>query len=118
MILTYLLIGVVTGVMSGIFGIGGGIVIVPALLYFAKLPQKTAVGTSLAALLLPVGALGVWVYWKGGHVEVRGALLIAAGLLVGIYAGSLFAQTLSEAAMRKAFAVLLVGVAINLWLQG
>ena len=115
--LAYLLIGAVTGVCSGIFGIGGGIVIVPALLYFAKLPQKTAVGTSLAALLLPVGALGVWTYWKGGHVETRGALLIAAGLLVGTYAGSLFAQTLSEATMRKVFALLLVGVAVNLWLK-
>ena len=118
MTFTYLLIGVVTGIMSGIFGIGGGIVIVPALLFVAKLPQKTAVGTSLAALLLPVGALGVWTYWKGGHVETRGALLIAAGLLAGVYGGSLFAQTLSESTMRKAFAVLLVGVAINLWLKG
>ena len=117
MILTYLLIGLVTGVMSGIFGIGGGIVIVPALIFLVSLPQKTAVGTSLAALLLPVGALGVWVYWKAGHVEVRGALLIAAGLLAGVYGGSLFAQTLSEATMRKAFAVLLVGVAANLWFK-
>jgi hypothetical protein len=118
MILTYLLIGAVAGVMAGIFGIGGGIVIVPALLFFAKLPLKTAVGTSLAALLLPVGALGVWTYWRGGHVETRGALLIAAGLLVGIYAGSLFAQSLSDVAMRRAFALLLAGVALDLWLKG
>jgi uncharacterized membrane protein YfcA len=118
MILAYLLIGVFAGVMAGIFGIGGGIVIVPALLFFARLPLKTAIGTSLAALLLPVGAFGVWTYWKDGHVEAQGALLIAAGLLVGIYAGSLFAQMLSEAALRKAFALLLVGVAVNLWLKG
>jgi uncharacterized membrane protein YfcA len=118
MILTYLLIGLVAGVLAGIFGIGGGIVIVPAVLYFARLSTRAAIGTSLAALLLPVGALGVWTYWKAGEVEVRGALLIAAGLAVGIYGGAVFAQTLPEATMRKAFAVLLAGVAVNLWLKG
>ncbi len=115
MTLIYLAIGALAGVLSGIFGIGGGIVIVPALVFLARVPQKTAIGTSLAALLLPVGALGVWTYWKAGHVDVRGALLIATGLLVGAYGGSLLGQSLGDTALRRSFAVLLVAVAVELW---
>ncbi len=67
MTLIYLAIGLVAGVLSGLFGIGGGVVIVPALILLARMPTLTATGTSLGALLLPVGALGAWTYYKNSH---------------------------------------------------
>jgi uncharacterized membrane protein YfcA len=111
----YVGIGLVAGILSGIFGIGGGIVIVPSLVFFAHMSQKAATGTSLAAIVLPVGALGLVTYWRAGQVDVRAALSIALFMLVGAYAGSLAAQAVSDATLKKAFAVLLVGVAARLW---
>ena len=116
MTLFYLATGVLAGVLAGIFGIGGGIVIVPALVFFAKMAQKTAIGTSLGALLLPVGALGVYAYWREGHVDVKAALWIAAGMFLGAYGGAMLAQTMSEVALKRAFAVVLLVVAGRLWM--
>ena len=81
-------IGIVAGVAAGMFGIGGGLLIVPALVLLYGLSQHAAVGTSLGAILLPVGALGAWVYWKNGNLIVRYSLLLAAGLLVGGFLGA------------------------------
>ena len=116
MTLTYLLIGLGAGVLSGLFGIGGGIVIVPALLFFARMQPSTATGTSLGALLLPVGALGAWAYYKGGHVEVRASVLIAAGLFFGAYLGARLNQSLSSLHATRAFAIFLVAAAARLWM--
>ena len=115
MSLIYLLIGLAAGLLSGLFGIGGGILIVPALLLVGRMAPATATGTSLGALLLPVGALGAWQYYKNGHVEVRASLLIALGLLVGAYFGARFAQGLDPVLARRAFAVFLVLVSVKLW---
>jgi len=112
----YLCAGVLAGVLAGIFGIGGGILIVPALVFFGKMSQRTAIGTSLGALLLPVGALGVWAYWREGDVDVKAALWIALGMFVGAYGGAMLAQSLSESSLKRAFAVLLVLVAGRLWM--
>jgi uncharacterized membrane protein YfcA len=112
----YLATGLVAGVLSGIFGIGGGLIIVPALVFFAKMSQRTAVGTSLGALLLPVGALGVYTYWRGGNVDVKAAGWIALGMLLGAYGGATVAQLVSESSLKRAFAVLLVIVAGRLWM--
>jgi uncharacterized protein len=117
MLWTYLIIGLGAGVLSGLFGIGGGIVIVPALMFFAKLAPQSATGTSLGALLLPVGALGVWAYWKGGHVDLRASLWIALGLFFGAYVGARFAQTLPPVTMKRMFAVFLVLVATRMWIS-
>jgi uncharacterized membrane protein YfcA len=115
-ILIALAIGLGAGVMSGLFGIGGGIVIVPLLVMVAGLTQVKATGTSLASLLLPVGALGAWRYYTAGNVDVRGALFIAIGLFFGAYVGAVFANDLSPLALRRAFAVFLVLVAAKMWL--
>ena len=115
MILIFLAIGLAAGVLSGLFGIGGGIVIVPALLFFAKLEPATATGTSLGALLLPVGALGAWEYWRNGNLNVRAALLVALGLFFGAWFGAKLNQTLSPVQAKRAFAVFLVVVAGRLW---
>ena len=84
----FLAIDVIAGILSGLFGIGGGVVIVPGLLMIAHMKPETATGTSLAALLLPVGALGAWHYYRHGYVEVRAALWIALGLALGAWLGA------------------------------
>lgn len=108
------LLGLVAGVVSGLFGVGGAIVIVPGLLLLAKLPQHAAHGTSLAALLLPVGLLGALEYYKRGQVNVAFAAVLAVGLLVGAYFGARLAGTLSDAMLRKAFGVFLLVVSVKL----
>ena len=112
----FLLIGLGAGLLSGLFGIGGGVVIVPALVFLAAMAQKTATGTSLGALLLPVGALGAWQYYKAGALEPRAALLIAPGLLVGALIGAKIALQLPSRDLQRAFAVFLVVVAGRMWI--
>ena len=89
------IIGLVGGVLSGLFGIGGGLVIVPALILLAGFPIATAAGTSLAALLLPVGLFGALEYYRAGNVDVRAAAVIAVGLLIGAYFGARLGTSLA-----------------------
>jgi uncharacterized membrane protein YfcA len=113
--LTYLAIGLCAGVLSGLFGIGGGVLIVPALILVAKMAPLEATATSLGSLLLPVGALGAYEYYKNGHVNVIASLLVALGLLVGAYFGARWAQTLSPVQLKRGFALFLVIVAARMW---
>jgi uncharacterized membrane protein YfcA len=111
----FLAIGVAAGLLAGLFGIGGGVGIVPALIVVARMRPETATGTSLGALLLPVGALGAWHYYRGGFVEVRAAAWIAMGLLVGAWLGAHLALKLPVRELQRAFAVFLLFVAGHLW---
>ena len=113
----FILIGVGAGVLSGLFGIGGGVVIVPALLLIAKMNPITATGTSLGALLLPVGALGAYEYYRRGDLQVSTSLLIALGLFFGAWIGARLAHNLTPDQLRKAFAVFLVLVAAKIWFK-
>lgn len=115
MTLTYLLIGLGAGVLSGIFGIGGGVLIVPALIYMARFTPIQATGTSLGALLLPVGLLGAMEYYRNGNLNIRASLLIALGLFLGAWFGARFAQGLSPMVLRRTFAVFIALMAIRLW---
>ncbi len=110
-------IGLAGGLLSGMFGIGGGIIIVPALIYFMQYSQQKAQGTSLAALLLPVGILGFWNYYQKGQADFKLGALVAAGLFVGAFFGSKIATQVNDAILRKCFAVFLVAVAIQLFLK-
>ena len=105
------LIGLVAGVVAGLFGVGGAIVIVPALVLLVKLPQHTASGTSLASLLLPVGLLGAIEYYRRGQVNVAYAAIIAAGLFVGALVGAHLAGGMSDVTLRRAFGAFLLLVA-------
>lgn len=113
--LVFLAIGLGAGVLAGIFGIGGGIVIVPALILLAKFPPHIATGTSLAVFLLPVGMLGAYAYYKEGNVRVLPALLLALGVFLGGYFGARIAQQLSPLTLKRAFSLLLVIVAARMW---
>ncbi len=112
----YVAIGIVAGILSGLFGIGGGIVIVPALVVLAHMRPVEAMGTSLAALLLPVGALGAYRYWVHGAIDIRAGLYIALGLFLGAYFGAELSVRLPSRELERAFAVFLVVVAGHMWL--
>jgi uncharacterized membrane protein YfcA len=111
----FLGIGLLAGVLSGVFGIGGGVVIVPALILLAGFVPIVATGTSLAALLLPVGALGAYEYYKKGHLNLPAALWIALGLFIGVWFGARLAQNLTPAQLKRSFAIFLVLVAGKMW---
>ena len=113
-ILLALGIGLVAGVLSGIFGIGGGVVMVPAMVLLLGYSQKTATGTSLGALILPVAALATVQYYRAGHVEVRTSALLALGIFLGSLTGARIALGSSDQLLRRLFAVLLVAMAIRL----
>ena len=110
-------VGIFAGIMAGMIGIGGGLVIVPALVYLFKLDQHTAQGTSLAVLLPPTGLLAFIEYYKAGHVNVALAVMIAAGALIGGYFGGVWAQDLSGPVLRKTFAALMAVVAVKMFFE-
>lgn len=108
-----ILIGAAAGVFAGLFGIGGGIIIVPALILLAGFPLVRATGTSLAAILLPVGILGVAAYYKARIIDLRASAYIAAGLLTSVAAGAWLANALPVDLMRKFFAAFCLYVGWN-----
>lgn len=108
------IIGLGAGVASGLFGVGGAIVIIPALTLLLRVPQHTAHGTSLAALLLPVGLLGTLEYYRRGEVNIPYAALIAVGLLVGAFFGAKLAGTIPEALLRRLFGAFLMVISVRL----
>ena len=110
-------VGLGAGVLSGMFGIGGGIVIVPALVLLLHFTPQRATGTSLGALLLPVGFLGAMAYWKRGDVDVRAAAILAAGLFVGARFGASIGLSMAPLTLRRAFAGFLVVVATQMWFR-
>jgi hypothetical protein len=114
-ILILILIGIGAGMLGGLVGVGGGIIIVPSLVYFLGYSQKMAQGTSLGILLLPVGILGVLQFYKQGHINMQAVWVISAGFLVGSYFGSRIALSLPEATVKKIFATLLVLIAIKMF---
>ncbi len=116
MILLLLGIGLAAGVLSGLFGIGGGVLIVVALVLVAKWPILQATGTSLGALLLPVGVLGALEYHRRGHVDFKAAGLIALGLFLGAWFGARIAVQTPPATLQRLFAVFLVVMAVRMWI--
>ena len=112
--LIIILVGIAAGMLSGLVGVGGGIIIVPALVYFIGFSQKTAQGTSLGLILLPVGILGVMQYYKQGHIDVKVVIILAIGFLAGSFFGSKIALSLPQDTIKKIFAVLMIIIAIKM----
>ncbi|QFY43219.1 sulfite exporter TauE/SafE family protein [Candidatus Methylospira mobilis] len=99
----FVIIGVLSGVSAGFFGIGGGIVTVPALIYWAGFSQHMATGTSLAVLLPPIGFAAAFEYYRHGNVDIRAAVILAATMLLGAWIGAYFANQIAGPPLRLIF---------------
>ena len=113
-----ILIGLAAGFLGGMVGIGGGVIIVPALVLLFGLSQHNAQGISLAMMLFPVGLFGVLNYYKKGYVDFKYAGLIALGFLIGSYLGSKFSLTLPQELVKKIFAVVMILLALKMLFSG
>lgn len=110
-----ILVGIVVGAVSGVVGIGGGILFVPALVTLFGMSQIRAQGTSIGALLAPVGIFAFLEYYRKGHADLRIALLLALGFALGGYFGAIGAQHIPDLWLRRIFAVTLVLVGVRTW---
>jgi uncharacterized protein len=110
-IVLLMIVGLLAGMLSGLVGLGGGVIIVPALVYILGFSQHQATGTSLGILLLPAGIFAVMNYYKKGYIDVKVVLLIFTGFLVGGYLGSKISLDLPQGTLKKIFAVVLILIA-------
>lgn len=108
------LLGVVAGAFSGLIGVGGGVIIVPALVFLFGMSQHGAQGTTLALLVPPIGLLAAWTYWQEGYVNIHYAALICAGFFVGGLLGAKFANHLSNLALERIFGVAMLFIALKM----
>ena len=112
-IVELLVLGLVAGVLAGMFGIGGGAIMVPAMMFLVGFSTKMATGTSLAALLLPFGILGVLEYYRQGQVNVTAALLLVVGLFIGAFFGAKLTLSLPDVIVKRAFGCFLILIALR-----
>jgi uncharacterized membrane protein YfcA len=110
-------IGIAIGIVSGLIGLGGGVFLIPILIYGYGMDQHRAQGTSVATLLLPIGALAFWKYYGAGNVDLKIAGLMAVGFFVGGYFGGAWAQAVPTLVLRRIFAACLVLIAIKMLAQ-
>ena len=113
-IFLYILLGLLAGGLSGLIGVGGGVIIVPALMFLFGMSQQTAQGTTLALLVPPIGILAAWQYYKQGYVDVRVAIFIIIGFLLGSIFGSKLAVIIPTKVLSKVFGVTLLIIAIKM----
>ena len=113
-LLILIFIGLLAGLLSGMFGIGGAIIVIPALVFILGLSQHQAQGTSLAFMLPPVGILATWNYWKEGYVNWKFALILSLTFFVGAYLGSQFSVNISDKLLRRIFGGLLMLIAVKM----
>lgn len=113
-IITVLIIGLAAGILGGMVGVGGGLIVVPALVYFLGYSQHAAQGTSLGLLVLPVALLGMMNYYKAGHVDFKVVGLLAVGFVLGSYFGSKWSLSLPQETVKKVFAILLFYTAFKM----
>jgi uncharacterized membrane protein YfcA len=109
-----IVIGIITGIMAGMLGIGGAIIMIPALVFFMGLSQQAAQGTSLAVMLPPIGIIAAYNYYKAGEVNLKFALILAAAFIVGSYFGSKIALNIPPGVLKKIFGILLLLVAAKM----
>lgn len=110
----YVILGLAAGILSGFVGIGGGVIIVPALVFLFGFTQQQAQGTTLALLVPPIGFLAAWTYYKEGFVDIKVAAFIAAGFIIGSLFGARFATGFSNAALEKIFGAIIVLIGLKM----
>jgi hypothetical protein len=113
-IFLYVRLGLVAGTFSGLIGIGGGTIIVPALVFLFGLSQHLAQGTTLALLVPPIGFLAAWTYYKQGYVDLRIAALICLGFFFGGLLGAKLATKLPNIVLERVFGVALLLIALKM----
>lgn len=113
-IILLVIIGLLSGMLAGVFGVGGAILVIPALVFILGLSQHQAQGTSLAFMIPPVGILAAWNYWKAGYVNWKFALILSLTFVVGAYLGSVFSLKISDKMLQRIFGVLLLFVAVKM----
>lgn len=112
--IVYIILGVVAGIFGGMFGIGGGTILIPALVYLFGLTQHQAQGTTLAVLVPPIGLLAALRYWQSGNVKVSMAAFICLGFFLGGYLGAHWIQNIADPLLKKMFGVYLLFIALNM----
>lgn len=113
-IILLVLVGLSAGLLGGTLGVGGGIVVIPALVFLFGFNQHAAQGTTLAFMLPPVTILATWNYWKNGHVDWRYSLILSVTFLIGAYLGSIFVQYIPDRILKKVFGFLLLFMAVKM----
>jgi uncharacterized protein len=113
-ILAYVILGIIAGVLSGLIGIGGGIIILPALVFLFGFSQHSAQGTTLALLVPPIGILAAWTYYKQGYVDLKISGFICLGFLVGGLLGARFANGLSDIMLERIFGISLLLISLKM----
>ncbi|MGZ3920281.1 MAG: TSUP family transporter [Bacteroidia bacterium] len=116
-VLLLLLVGLLAGFLSGLIGIGGGIVIVPVLVYLLNFNQKTAQGTTLFMFLFPIGILGVYNYYKGGFLDYKTALIMAGTFILGSYFGSKTVIAIDTKLLKQIFGAFIILIGIKMLLN-
>ncbi|MDD5155195.1 MAG: sulfite exporter TauE/SafE family protein [Candidatus Omnitrophica bacterium] len=112
--IAYIVLGLAAGIFGGMFGIGGGTILIPALVYLFGLTQHQAQGTTLAALIPPIGLLAALRYWQAGNVKISIAAFICLGFFFGGYIGANWIQGVSEPVLKKMFGIFLLVIAANM----
>jgi hypothetical protein len=114
MLLLYILLGLAAGFLSGLIGIGGGVIIVPSLIFFFGFSQQEAQGTTLGLLVPPIGILAAWTYYQQGYMEIKVAALICLGFFLGGLLGAKLATNLSNVFLEKVFGISLLLIALKM----
>lgn len=113
-VLVLIIIGICAGVLSGMFGIGGGLIIVPALVFFLGMTQHQAQGTSIGLMLLPIGILAAYKYYNTGNLDIKAGLIMAATFVLGAYFGAKLALQIDQVLMKRIFGCIMLLVAVKL----
>ena len=113
-IMLIIVVGLAAGLLGGTFGVGGGIIVIPALIFLFGFSQHQAQGTTLAFMLPPVTVLATWNYWRNGYVNWRYALILSAAFLIGAFLGSILAEHLPDKILKRIFGILLLFMAIKM----
>jgi uncharacterized membrane protein YfcA len=113
-IFLYLLLGLVAGIFGGLLGIGGGIILIPAMVFLFGMSQHTAQGTTLALMVPPIGLLAAWAYYKQGFVDLKVAAFICLGFFIGGLLGAKFAVEIPEPILKKVFGIVMLGVSLKM----